>query len=199
MLDEIRRTAEKLEGELWEIVERHYGLTRTAENETRIHGAFLAALYADAEDKSLEHALPHELKPVPGTYDKEHIGLATCFMSTAIAKETDNPQEAIEMIALAAKGIGMIDILCKIGAPSSRVVGIALGTMLAELRHQSTYMKRMELESAWRRHCPIEMSAQKAATELARIGECEADGKLSHKKAAEIISALRKKELVRKK
>lgn len=65
---------------------------------------------------------------------------------------------------------------------------------LAKKRHISTYAEREKVEEFWKEKIDPILSAQKAASKIELAGITE----LSHKKIAEIISALRRKEGVRK-
>lgn len=68
------------------------------------------------------------------------------------------------------------------------------GAALAWMRHEKTRTEVMEVERYWRESVDPTLSAQKAATVIEQADVT----KLSHKKIAEIVSAMRKKELVRK-
>lgn len=68
------------------------------------------------------------------------------------------------------------------------------GQALASLRHLETKRKRESVASYWRENIDPKLSAQKAADKVVRA---EISG-LSHKVIAEIISALRREEVMRK-
>jgi len=69
------------------------------------------------------------------------------------------------------------------------------GALLAQIRHQKTRREHEKVADYWRSNIDAKLSAQKAADCVLLAGVTS----LSHKKIAEIISPLRKAELIRKK
>ncbi|WP_159082224.1 hypothetical protein [Rhodanobacter thiooxydans] len=67
------------------------------------------------------------------------------------------------------------------------------GVLLAQIRHRQTRKEYEAIESYWKANIARRLSAQKAANEILLAGASS----LSHKKIAEIVSALRRGETFR--
>lgn len=74
-------------------------------------------------------------------------------------------------------------------APFGKKMRSAASMAMANVRHASTYVERDKIEAYWRENIDPKLSAQKAASKIELAGITE----FSHKKIAEIVSALRKK------
>jgi hypothetical protein len=182
----IRKQAGRIHEELWLIAVNEYGLVRTPETAARIESACLD--YASSGGTS-----------APGDIE---IGLALAFFAVHCVEKEEKLEDALEMLAVAAESLGCVRVFSTLGelAPYSSKIKSAgllsvMGSIMAKGRHAENYAMTEYVVKYWRENIDPKLSAQKAASEIDRAKVVL----LSHKKIAEIISAQRTKEGLRKK
>jgi hypothetical protein len=130
------------------------------------------------------------LTPEIGCWVLYCMGLVWFFEAAALY--STNPPEAHNMLFEASQALEHADSLnnshCETTITKS-------ASELAKRRHAENYALADEVRTYWRQNIDPSLSAQKAADEIVRCNLVS----LSHKKIAEIISALRKTEVMRTK
>lgn len=128
---------------------------------------------------------------IDGAYaKKQHIDVteevaAYCALAVK-AWSGGNENLAWTFVADAQYWMGVVAVTARRGnLPPAR--------LLANMRHVKTHREREKIASYWREKIDRRMSAQKAATEILKAEISN----FSHKKIAEIVSALRRGEPVR--
>ncbi|KAB0544173.1 hypothetical protein F7P85_06035 [Kerstersia gyiorum] len=81
-----------------------------------------------------------------------------------------------------------------ISSPKGEGANTDAASRMAHKRHEENYGMRADIEQYWRKNIDPALSAQKAADQIIKDNVAP----LSHKKIAEIVSALRKAEALRK-
>lgn len=178
----LAEVANRIEDDLWIIASEHYGLGRTEESAHQLSDCLDNLIFASAREHGITVSEAHEISYSPP------VGMAGLALSLSMADLAAQKRSAA-YLAIASEGLGILRAL-----KADANIPIAPAAALAHLRHEKTRATTKVVEDFWRRNIDHALSAQKAA----EILYDESIG-FGFKKNAEIVSRLRKKEVLRKK
>lgn len=190
MVELIREKANFLEDELWQLAKDKYALERNEETRERILATISRFINAELIKLDLPNDQISSLE-VDSEVEDIDFGLSFSFFIVDLARDEEQPDEAMDLLLLVAKTLGMLQILSLL-PPKEYVENINLAKLhasaLAKIRHAENYALADYAVEYWRKNIDPKLSASKAANKLTDVVN------LSHKRLAEVISAEKKKQ-----